>query len=366
MLDDKKTKEIPDKVIDESGLSESGSPIAPLVAVDEILPPNLFLLPVANTTLFPGMMDPLILPEGKLTKTLEKVMEQGGVLGVILNRDPEAGTVASGPTTSISGLPVEGVVTIQPASEKKRSVKKTPFHRYGVAARILKKINLPDNQVSVLLSGLQRFEIKELLSTEPFYVASVSYLYEDLEKGTEMEALIRSCLSRFKQISKDNPLISEEVKVALVNIDGPGKLADFMASVLIRDVKDYQEFLSQSEVKERLHSLLLLLKKEEDVQTVQRRISDEINQKVSAAQREFYLNEQLKLIQKELGRNGGDKNKIIEKFRERLAQKVLPVEAKSKIEDEIEKLSTLPEQSSEYSVSINYLDWVTALPWGVR
>lgn len=366
MLDDKKTKEIPDKVIDESSLSESGSPIAPLVAVDEILPPNLFLLPVANTTLFPGMMVPLILPEGKLTKTLEKVMEQGGVLGVILNRDPEAGTVASGPTTSISGLPVEGVVTIQPASEKKRSVKKTPFHRYGVAARILKKINLPDNQVSVLLSGLQRFEIKELLSTEPFYVASVSYLYEELEKGTEMEALIRSCLSRFKQISKDNPLISEEVKVALVNIDGPGKLADFMASVLIRDVKDYQEFLSQPEVKERLHSLLLLLKKEEDVQTVQRRISDEINQKVSAAQREFYLNEQLKLIQKELGRNGGDKNKIIEKFRERLAEKVLPVEAKSKIEDEIEKLSTLPEQSSEYSVSINYLDWVTALPWGVR
>ena len=366
MLDDKKAKEIQEKAIEASELTDTGAPIAPLVSVDEILPPNLFLLPVANTTLFPGMMVPLILPEGKLTKTLEKVMEQGGVLGVILNRDPEAGTVASGPTTSISGLPVEGVVTTQPAFEKKRSVKKTPFHRYGVAARILKKINLPDNQVSVLLSGLQRFEIKELLSTEPFYVAAVSYLYEELEKGTEMEALIRSCLSRFKQISKDNPLISEEVKVALVNIDGPGKLADFMASVLIRDVKDYQEFLSQSEVKERLHSLLLLLKKEEDVQTVQRRISDEINQKVSAAQREFYLNEQLKLIQKELGRNGGDKNKIIEKFKERLAQKVLPVEAKSKIEDEIEKLSTLPEQSSEYSVSINYLDWVTALPWGVR
>jgi ATP-dependent Lon protease len=308
----------------------------------------------------------LILPEGKLTKTLEKVMEQGGVLGVILNRDPEAGTVAAGPTTSISGLPVEGVIHPQSHSQKKRTVKEIPFYRYGVAARILKKINLPDNQVSVLLSGLQRFEIKELISNEPFYVASVKYLFEELEKGTELEALIRSCLSRFKQISKDNPLISEEVKVALVNIDGPGKLADFMASVLIRDVKDYQDFLSQSEVKERLHSLLLLLKKEEDVQSVQRRISDEINQKVSAAQREFYLNEQLKLIQKELGRNGGDRNKIIEKFKERLALKVLPVEAKTKIEEEIEKLSTLAEQSSEYSVSINYLDWLTSLPWGVR
>lgn len=367
MLDDKKAKEMEEKPTEEDArLVEAPASISPLVSVDELLPPSLFLLPVAQTTLFPGMMVPLILPEGKLTKTLEKVMEQGGILGVLLNRDPEAATVAAGPTTSISGLPVEGVIHPQSHVEKKRTIKEIPFYHYGVAARILKKINLPDNQVSVLLSGLQRFEIKELISNEPFYVASVKYLYEELEKGTELEALIRSCLSRFKQISKDNPLISEEVKVALVNIDGPGKLADFMASVLIRDVKDYQDFLSQSEVKDRLHSLLLLLKKEEDVQSVQRRISDEINQKVSAAQREFYLNEQLKLIQKELGRNVGDRNKVIEKFKDRLILKVLPIEAKTKIEEEIEKLSTLAEQSSEYSVSINYLDWVTSLPWGVR
>lgn len=322
MLDDKKAKEMEEKPTEEDArLVEAPASISPLVSVDELLPPSLFLLPVAQTTLFPGMMVPLILPEGKLTKTLEKVMEQGGILGVLLNRDPEAATVAAGPTTSISGLPVEGVIHPQSHVEKKRTIKEIPFYHYGVAARILKKINLPDNQVSVLLSGLQRFEIKELISNEPFYVASVKYLYEELEKGTELEALIRSCLSRFKQISKDNPLISEEVKVALVNIDGPGKLADFMASVLIRDVKDYQDFLSQSEVKDRLHSLLLLLKKEEDVQSVQRRISDEINQKVSAAQREFYLNEQLKLIQKELGRNVGDRNKVIEKFKDRLDPK---------------------------------------------
>lgn len=366
MLDNKKTKTTKERVLKDVSLSGAPTSSSSLVPVDELLPPTLFLLPVAHTTLFPGMMVPLILPEGKLTKTLEKVMEKDGVLGVILNRDPEAGNVAAGPTTSISGLPVEGVVATQPNLEKKRTVKETPFHRYGVAARILKKINLPDNQVSVLLSGLQRFQIDEVLSTDPFYVASVKYLYEELEKGTELEALIRSCLSRFKQISKDNPLISEEVKVALVNIDGPGKLADFMASVLIRDVKDYQDFLAQADVKERLHSLLLLLKKEEDVQSVQRRISDEINQKVSAAQREFYLNEQLKLIQKELGKNGADKNRVIDKFKDRLKDKTLPKEVKNKIDEELDKLSTLAEHSSEYSVSINYLDWVSSLPWGVR
>ncbi|MSP19328.1 MAG: endopeptidase La [Bdellovibrionales bacterium] len=366
MLDHKKRKSLRDRRGEEGLLIPTPASISSLMPLDEPLPATLFLLPVAYTTLFPGMMVPLILPEGKLAKTLEKVMEEGGVLGVILNRDPEASTVAAGPTTSISGLPVEGVVSTHRATDRKRSLSQTPFYRYGVAARILKKINLPDNQVSVLLSGLERFEIKELLGTDPHFVASVKYIYEDLEKGTELEALIRSCLSRFKQLSRDNPLISEEVKVALVNIDGPGKLADFMASVLIRDVKDYQDFLAQGQVKERLHSLLLLLKKEEEVQSVQRRISDEINQKVSSAQRDFYLNEQLKLIQKELGRSVGDRNRMIEKFRARLNDKKLPEEAKVKIEEEIEKLTTLAEQSSEYSVSINYLDWLTALPWGVR
>ncbi|MFM8313892.1 MAG: hypothetical protein ACKOA8_06370, partial [Deltaproteobacteria bacterium] len=110
MWDDKKSKGTEEIVRDTAVVAEppTSAGSQSLVSVDELLPTNLFLLPVAHTTLFPGMMVPLILPEGKLTKTLEKVMEQGGVVGVILNRDPEAGTVAAGPTTSISGLQVEG------------------------------------------------------------------------------------------------------------------------------------------------------------------------------------------------------------------------------------------------------------------
>jgi len=346
-----------------------------IVPISEILPPNLLLLPVAQTTLFPGMIVPVILPEGKLTKTIEYVMEGSGYLGVVIYKNSHSNAVATGPSTSITGLPAEGTVTSgQEAISSSRPgeivmdspTNQAEFYRFGVAAKILKKINLPDNQVSVLLSGLQRFELTHLMSREPHFAGSVNYLYEVCERDTELEALLRSALSQFKQVSKDNPLISEEMKVALVNIDGPGKLADFIASVLVRDVTDYQRLLSFSDVKSRLQHLLLLLKKEQDVQAVQRRIQDEINQKVSSAQREFYLQEQLKFIQKELGRYTDDRTKIIEKFRERLKTRVLKEEVAVRIEEEFEKLQALGEQSAEYSVLINYLDWVTSLPWGMR
>jgi ATP-dependent Lon protease len=346
-------------IVPSSAKSESVVPVA------ENLPPSLLLLPVSQTTLFPGMMVPFILPEGKLTTALERALASTGHVGVVLHRenygDP---VVASGPSTSISGLPPERAIdsrnTLQTGTQT------LPFYKFGVAAKILKKINLPDNQVSVLLAGLQRFEMRSIASEEPYYIASVDYIYDEVETGIEVEALIRSALQQFKQLSKDNPLISEEVKVALVNIDGPGKLADFMASVLIREANDYEDFLAMGSVKARLQQLLVLLKKENDVQTVQRKMNDEINQKVSSAQKEFYLQEQLKFIQKELGRSQGEKNQLIEKYRVRLKDKQVSEEGMTRIEEEFEKLSSLHEQSSEYSVSVNYLDWVTSLPWGVR
>lgn len=340
-------------------------PVAPtpLVPVPEALPSHLFLLPVTQTTLFPGMIIPVILPEGKMAKTVEHVLQINGYLGVILSRDTADATLGQAAATSMTGLPPSGSVaegSVEPLKGEGGEI-----YRYGVVAKILKRINLPDNQISVLLTGLQRFEVKKLANKEPYLVAAVKYLHEEVHKGTELEALLRSCLSQFKQISKDNPLISEEVKVALVNIDGPGKLADFMASVLIRDVQDYQKFLSQSDVRERLHTLLLILKKEQAVQTVQKRIQEDINEKVTSAQKEFYLQEQLKSIQKELGRYSDERSKVAVKYRERLALRKPSKEVKARIDEEMEKLAGLHEQSSEYSVTLSYLDWATSLPWGI-
>lgn len=339
----------------------------PLIEVPEILPDTLFLIPVAQTTLFPSMIVPLIIPEGKLTKTVEEVLEKSGHVGIVLSLRPEGeGALAQGPSTSITGMPTEGSVAALGPELALEVTSESDFYRYGVAAKIVKRINLPDNQVSILLTGVQRFEIESILNRDPHYVAKVKYLYEEVQKDNELEALLRSALSQFKAIAKDNPLISEEVKVALVNIDGPGKLADFMASVLIRDVKEYQQFLASPDVKARLHHLLLLLRREQDVQAVQKKIQDDINQKISGAQREFYLQEQLKSIKKELGRETDERTRVVDKFKERLKAKTLTEEAKKRIDEELERFQALHEQSSEYSVALNYLDWATALPWGVK
>lgn len=331
-----------------------------IVSVQQAFPPVIPLLPITQATLFPGMVIPVILPEGKLTQTLEKAGQNQDLVGIVLIQEAtQEKPVGTGPSTSVTGVPVEG--TMGEGHQGKTT--QLPFHRYGVLAKIIKKINLPDNQVSVLLSGLQRFQLKGLVSEEPLYIGKVEYISETMQRDTELEALLRSALVQFKALAKDNPLISEEVKVALVNIDGPGKLADFIASVFVRDVADYQAFLASGDVKDRLHRLLQILKKEREVQTVQKQISDEINQKVSTAQREFYLHEQLKAIQRELGKDG-DKNSIENKFKDRLKNKNLKAEVKQRIDEEFEKLSTLHEASSEYSVAVNYLDWATSLPWG--
>ena len=337
----------------------SGTQVPGMISAAEVLPSNLLLVPVSNTSLFPGMVVPVILPEGKLARTAEYALEKEPYLGIVVGI-PGADS-AQGPTTSYTGVPGEGM-----ASSKATSKKANLFPKLGVAAKILKKINLPDNQVSVLVAGLQRFEISKVISNDPFTSANVKYLYEVPAKGIEVEALMRSVLAQFKQISKENPLISEEVKVAMINIDGPGKLADFMASVLIRDVKDYHEFLAAVDVRERLKLLMLYLKKEVDVQAVQKRIQDDINQKVSSSQRDFYLNEQLKTIQRELGRETSERGRLLSKYEERLKGKTIPPEAKDRIKEEMEKVGQLHEHSSEFSVTVNYLDWVTSLPWGVK
>ncbi len=308
---------------------------------DAKLPEKLLLLPIGSTTLFPSMVAPIVVSEGKLIKTAELVIENGGYLGVVF--------VKSTPNQN----------------QKDQNESFRAFYDFGIAAKVIKKINLPDNQISILLAGLKRFKIERIVETEPCVSAMVSYLEEEIEKDTELEALTRNALSQFKQLSKDNPFITDEMKVALMNIEGPGRLADFLASIFVREIEDYQKVLSLSNVKERFHHLLVVLKKELEVLEVQKKIQENVNMKISSAQKEYYLSEQLKLIQKELGAYTDERTKLIDKFKKRLETKTISDDIKSQIDEEFEKLSGLNEQSSEYSVSVNYLDCLTSLPWGI-
>ncbi|MCC6278850.1 MAG: endopeptidase La [Oligoflexia bacterium] len=313
------------------------------VPVADLLPQNLTLLTVGHAVIFPGMIVPMILSHDRqkdlinyLTSATYGQSPDSGFLGVVIQHSGETKTVSK-----------ENLAPI------------------GVVGRIFKKINLPDGSLSILFNGLRRFEIQKILQNKPPVVAQVEYLKDLLVKDVETEALARTVVNQFKQISQDNPLITEEMRLAMANVDGPGKLADLLSSILIRDNKTYQEFLGILNIKTRLEKLLGLLKKEIDVHNFQSKIQNQINENVSKSQREFFLNEQLKLIQKELGVSIDEKTSAVKKFRDRLEKIKPPKEALKRINDELEKLETLNENSSEFGVSYSYLDWLTTLPWGV-
>ena len=185
-----------------SGLAKAGAIPVPIeksekiVTISELLPSPLPLIPVSQTTLFPGMLVPFILPDGKLVRTVEHALEHyQGYLGIVLGNDPSEKAIASGPNTSFTGLPADGTVAaalfhstesaptiVFKTTRRSKDKGDKEFYRFGVVCKILKKINLPESQVSVLVQGVQRFLIKEIVSREPLVVAQVEYLPEILEK----------------------------------------------------------------------------------------------------------------------------------------------------------------------------------------
>jgi ATP-dependent Lon protease len=314
-----------------------------LLPATEILPIQLPLIQVNQAIVFPGMIVPMILSQDRHKNAIQYILEK------------KQGSPAA---------PFIGVGILRDTADTVKTLK--DILPYGVAGRIVKRMNLPDGSLSILVNFLKRFEIQKIHQTDPLLIAGVQYLDDVYFGDTETEALARTVVNQFKQISQDNPLITEEMRLAMVNVDGPGKLSDLLASILIRDNKNYSDFLATLDVKKRLEKLLVLLKKEIDVHNFQAKIQGEINQNVGKAQRDFFLNEQLKLIQKELGHTNDDRTNAKNKFTERIAKLKLSEEASKRVKDELEKLDMLNENSPEFGVTYNYLDWISSLPWGIQ
>ncbi|MBK9294548.1 MAG: endopeptidase La [Oligoflexia bacterium] len=324
-------------------LNPSDASSKKIAQIKDTLPAKLPLLMVPQAIIFPGMIVPLIFTKQHHKNVIDFVLSQK-------NQHKE--------------MPYVGIAVSQKVHDG--VILPNQLFHIGIAARILKKINLPDGGISVLVSCIKRFRIAEVFEASPdIFIANASY-HDDIYFGdTETEAYARAVVNQFKAISQDNPLINEEMRLALANVDGPGKMSDLLSSILIRDHQTYLDFLSTFDVKKRLEKLLLVLKKETDVYQLQSKITDQINQNVSKTQREFFLNEQLKLIKKELGHTEDEKTNAFKKFSERAAKLKFSAEAEKKYKEEIEKLNLLNENSPEYGVTYNYLDWLTSLPWGI-
>ena len=306
-----------------------------IVKVDEILPERVPVVPIRHRPVFPGMITPLVLPGGKIGESFEHSIEKSEYIGLLLQKD-----------------------------DSRRGVDTDNLYRVGSLAKVVKKAKLPQGGFHLLINSLARFKVEKFSRSEGLPWAEVTYHYDEFDnKDNETRALTRAVLSNAKEIMNQNPLFTEEMKVTLVNVDEPGKIADFVCTVLNLEKEEYQEVLETFDVKIRLDKTLEFLSREIDLLELQQKIEGRIQEKMTSQQREYMLREQLQQIRKELGIDGSAKEKNADYYREKIAAAKLPEEANEKAMGEVEKLEYIEPQSNEYGVIRNYLDTILDLPW---
>ena len=253
-----------------------------------------------------------------------------------------------------------GIVMLRNDSERPGA---SDLHRIGTVARIVKKINLPEGGLNIFISTIKRFKIKRIIKEKDPMCAIVEYI-DDVEDDTfEVKALTRALISEMKEISENNPLFSEEMRLNMVNIDHPGKIADFIASILNVDKNEQQRVLEMENVRQRMETVLVFIKKEQELLRIQKKIQMEINDRVEKNQREYFLKEELKSIKEELGMTTDAKSSDYQKFKEKIDSLNFTGEIKETVDSELEKFSLMEPNSSEYIVSRNYLETIANLPW---
>ncbi|MDR1726444.1 MAG: endopeptidase La [Acidobacteriota bacterium] len=309
----------------------------PLILAAELLPDNLPILAIRPRPLFPGIPVPLEVGAEQAPSVKHAVDFCAKTIGIVLVKDPEGNEHPDN------------------------------LHQVGVAAKILKVFPGEGDSASILINCLDRFRVKEYKKAKFGTLAHVEYPPAAAPTITEeLRAYGMAVLTTLKELVKMNPLQSEAIKMFLSRstFDDPGRLADFAANLTTASGEELQGVLETFDVRERINKVLVLLKREVEISRLHGEINRQIHEKISGQQKEFFLKEQLKAIKKELGLEKEGKATEIEKFQERLKGLTLNAEAQKTVEDELEKFQLLEPHSPEYTVSRNYLDWLTALPWG--
>lgn len=309
-----------------------------LVKPNEVMPGVIHLLPVTSRPFFPGQAVPLIMEEKHWGPTFASIAEQStNVLGIIL-------------------ADAKSAETADP----------NEFRKIGVVGRIHRMQQIED-RLQVMVEFVQRFRIEKLLTdTDPF-LAQVEYMPEPRDKHTkEIKAYALAIINTIKELVPLNPLYSEELRMFVDRIgpDDPSHLADFAASLTSSSSKQLQGVLETIELLPRMEKVMILLNDELEMAKAQHQIRKSVERRIDKQQRDFFLREQLKTIQHELGIAKDDRTAELDKFKERLEKLTLTDQAQERVDEEMEKLAMLETGSPEYAVTRNYLDWITLLPWG--
>ncbi|MEO5348818.1 MAG: endopeptidase La [Magnetococcus sp. YQC-3] len=308
------------------------------------LPSELVVYPLGGRPFFPGMLTPIQVEGSPYYDTIKMALESPGkMFGIVLSHAEDG----------------EEVFTA------------SKLYRFGTVTRIMESVvNEEEKQIKLLAEGISRFEIIGIADDGPPILAIVTHHDKPVAHFDPdiLKPYMLAVISTLKEILKYDSLYQEQVKMFLSrhNFSEPERLADFVASMTSSNREELQEVLETLNIRERLEKVLGLLKKELEIVKLQDKISKQVEDGISENQRQFFLREQLKEIQKELGITKDDRTADLEKFRERVKKLTLTEEANQKIQDELEKLSILETGSSEYNVTRNYVDWLTSLPWGVH
>ena len=314
-------------------MSEQKSDENLIVSSDNFLPNKLTIIPLTSRPIFPGIFTPLMIDAPEDVKIIEESCDKDGFIGIVLVKNQN-----ENPTVS-------------------------DLYKVGTAARIIKKVNLPDGGVNVFISTQKRFKIRRTLHQSAPMAVAVDYLDDEEADTFEVKALTRALISEMKDVSQNNPLFSEEMRLNMVNIDNPGKIADFIASILNVEKEEQQKILETVNVRERMEQVLVFIKKEQELLRVQKKIQKELNDRIEKNQRESFLREEMRSIQEELGETAEGIATDYQKFKKKIEELAFESEIKETVESELEKFRLLDPNSSEYIGTRNFLDLVCNLPW---
>jgi ATP-dependent Lon protease len=306
------------------------------IRASEPLPDALPVLPLRDTVTFPEALTPLAVGQERSIKLVDDVLGANRMLAMVAARDPE--NEEPGP----KDLHEVGVV--------------------GVVARMLK---VPDGTLRVLVQGTQRVRLGPYVAEQPYLVARISELPDISEDGPELEALTRNVQRTFSEIIEQIPYLPEELQMAVANLDDPAALAHLIAGTLRISTEEKQELLEEVEVVARLRHLSQILARELEVVQLGTQIQTQVQSEIDKGQREFFLRQQMKAIQDELG-EGDEQQAEVNELRENIEAAKLPEHAQKAADRELSRLEKLPPAAAEHGVIRTYLEWLTELPWAAE
>ncbi len=299
------------------------------------VPDELPIVPIRESVLYPRMLLPLMVTQDRLMKLIDAALVSNKFIGVVALKTREL-----------------------------EEARPEALYNVGCAAYILKMIKMPNNTVRLLIQGGARIRLTEFTQTEPFIRARAVVLEDQGDKTTALEALMVGVKSIFQKAVELAPNLPAELAIMAMNVEEPGALADLIASALTIPVEEKQAILEELNVERRLERVNVLLNKEFSILELGSKIQSQVREGIDKTQRDYYLREQLKAIQKELGERD-ERTLEIEELRRRLTEAKLPPEAMKEADRELDRLAKMPPAAAEYTVSRTYLEWLVDLPWQV-